>query len=161
MRIKYAARPDTQNRQLEELVKKNYDAIGVRMESQRDQFPELLKLEKQCKLFSREAAWVADYPDGDNFMQLWYGPNKMQSNNACVEIPEYDALYRKSTRMQAGPERDKIYQEMTRILEAYAPHRLTVMRYRNQLVQPRIEGYRRHPILPSTWQYVDVAPSSN
>ena len=41
------------------------------------------------------------------------------------------------------------------------PHRLTVMRYRNELIQPRVEGYRKHPILPSTWQYVDVAASSN
>jgi ABC-type transport system substrate-binding protein len=159
MVIKYAARPDTQNRQLEELVKKNYDAIGVRMESQRDTFPELLKLEKQCRLFSREAAWIADYPDGDNFMQLWYGPNAYQSNNGCVKIPEYDELYKKTTRMPPGPERDKLYQEMTRILEGYAPHRLTVMRYRNELVQPRIEGFRKHPILTSTWQYVDVAPA--
>ncbi len=158
MVIKYASRPDTQNRQLEELTKKSYDAIGVRMESQRDRFPELLKLEKQCKLFSREAAWIADYPDGDNFMQLFYGPNRLQSNNSCVEIPEYDALYRQSIRMPAGPERDRIYRKMARLLEYYAPHRLTVSRYRNQLVQPRIEGYRRHPILSSTWQYVDVAP---
>jgi len=159
MVIKYAARPDTQNRQLEELTKKSYDAIGVRMESQRDRFPELLKLEKQCKLFSREAAWIADYPDADNFMQLFYGPNRLQSNNSCVEIPEYDALYRQSIRMPAGPERDRVYKKMARLLEYYAPQRLTVSRYRNQLVQPRIEGYRRHPILSSTWQYVDVAPA--
>jgi len=161
MVIKYAARPDTQNRQLEELAKKSYDAIGVRMESQRDRFPELLKLEKACKLFSREAAWVADYPDGDNFMQLFYGPNTYQSNNGCVSIPEYDALYKQSVRMPAGPERDKLFRKMARLLEYYAPQRLTVARYRNQLVQPRIEGYRRHPILASTWQYVDVAPASN
>jgi ABC-type transport system substrate-binding protein len=161
MTIKYAARPDTQNRQLEELVKKNYDAIGVRMESQRDTFPELLKLEKQCRLFSREAAWIADYPDGDNFMQLFYGPNSYQSNNACSKIPEYDALYKKTTRMPPGPARDRLYQEMARILEGYAPHRLTVMRYRNELIQPRIDGFRKHPILPSTWAYVDVAPSQN
>lgn len=159
--IKYAARPDTQNRQLEELAKKSYDAIGVRMESQRDRFPEFLKLEKACKLFSREAAWVADYPDGDNFMQLFYGPNTYQSNNGCVTIPEYDALYKQSIRMPAGPERDKLFRKMARLLEYYAPQRLTVARYRNQLVQPRIEGYRRHPILASTWQYVDVAPGSN
>ncbi len=161
MILKYAARPDTQNRQLEELTKKSYDAIGVRMESQRDRFPELLKLEKACKLFSREAAWIADYPDADNFMQLFYGPNKLQSNNSCVEIPEYDALYRQASRMPAGPERDRIHKKMARLLEYYAPHRLTVSRYRNQLVQPRIVGYRRHPILSSSWQYVDVAPSGN
>ena len=63
--------------------------------------------------------------------------------------------------MPAGPERDKLYQEMTRILEGYSTHRLTVSRYRNQLVQPRVEGYRRHPIMPSAWQYLDVAPSLN
>lgn len=157
MVIKYAARPDTQNRQLEELAKKSYDAIGVRMESQHDRFPELLKLEKQCKLASREAAWIADYPDGDNFMQLFYGPNAYQSNNGCVSIPEYDEMYKKALRMPAGAERDRLYMKMARLLEYYAPHRLTVARYRNQLVQPRIEGYRRHPILASTWQYVDVA----
>jgi oligopeptide transport system substrate-binding protein len=161
MVIRYAARPDTQNRQLEELVKKSYDAIGVRMEGQHDKFPELLKAEKQCKLFSREAAWIADYPDGDNFMQLFYGPNSYQSNNACATIPEYDALYRRSVRTPAGPERDRLYQEMTRMLEAYAPHVLTVSRYRNQLIQGRIEGYRKHPILTSQWQYADVATSSN
>ena len=105
--------------------------------AQKDKFPELLKLEKQCKLASREAAWIADYPDGDNFMQLFYGPNSYQSNNACAKIPEYDALYSKSATHAAGAERDKLYQEMTRILEGYAPHRLTVSRYRNQLDRSR------------------------
>jgi len=158
MVIKYASRPDTLGRQQEELVKKSYDAIGVRMQGQKDKFPELLKLEKQCRLFSRTAAWIADYPDGDNFMQLFYGPNSYQSNNACATIPEYDALYRKSVKTPPGPERDRMYQEMTRILEGYAPHRMTTSRYRNQLIQPRVEGYRKHPILTSTWQYIDVAP---
>ncbi|MFO1317821.1 MAG: ABC transporter substrate-binding protein [Burkholderiales bacterium] len=159
--ITYASRPDTQNRQLEELVKKGYDAIGVRMNPQKDKFPELLKLEKQCRLKSREAAWVADYPDGDNFMQLFYGPNAYQSNNACVSIPEYDALYRRTVRMPPGPARDALYREMARILEAYAPHRMTVSRYRNQLIQPRIDGYRKHPILPSQWEYLDVGANPN
>lgn len=161
MVIKYAARPDTQNRQLEELVKKSYDAIGVRMEGQHDKFPELIKAEKQCRLFSREAAWLADYPDGDNFMQLFYGPNSYQSNNACSTIPEYDALYRKSLRTPPGPARDELYREMTRVLEAYAPHVLTVSRYRNELIQGRVEGYRKHPILPSQWQYADVAAAAH
>ncbi len=156
MTVIYASRPDSLHRQQEELVKKSYDAIGVKMQGQKDKFPELIKLEKQCKLASRTAAWIADYPDGDNFMQLFYGPNSFQSNNACAKIPEYDALYAKTIKMPAGPERDRLYQEMTRILEGYAPHRLTSSRYRNQLIQPRVEGYRRHPILSSTWQYIDV-----
>jgi len=156
MVIKYAARPDTQNRQLEELVKKNYDAIGVRMESQRDQFPELLKLEKQCKLFSREAAWIADYPDGDNFMQLLYGPNAGQSNNACYRSPEYDKRYERSRLLPDGPERNQLYREMTRILETDTVWLLTDSRYRNVLMQPRVKGYTKHPVMHAEWLYIDL-----
>ena len=155
--VRYASRPDTLGRQQEELVKKSYEAIGVRMDGQKEKFPELLKLEKQCKLFSRTDAWIADYPDGDNFMQLWYGPNIKQSNNGCVTMPEYDALYRKSVRVPPGPEREALYRDMFRLLEVYAPMRLTVSRYRNQLIQPRVLGYKKHPIMSSTWQYLDVA----
>jgi ABC-type transport system substrate-binding protein len=158
--VRYFSRPDTAARQQDELVKKSMDAIGVRYEIVKEKFPEMLKLEKQCKLPSRTASWIADYPDGDNFMQLLYGPNTFQSNNACARIPEYDRLYEQSVRTPPGPARDRLYQEMTRIIEAYAPWRLTISRYRNQLVQPRVMGYRKHPILHSHWQYVDVAPGA-
>jgi ABC-type transport system substrate-binding protein len=158
--VRYGSRPDTAARQQDELVRKSMDAIGVRYEIFKEKFPELLKLEKQCKLMSRTASWIADYPDGDNFMQLLYGPNTFQSNNACAKIPEYDRLYEQSVRTPPGPARDKLYQEMTRIIEAYAPWRLAISRYRNQLVQPRVMGYRKHPILHAHWHYVDVAPAA-
>jgi ABC-type transport system substrate-binding protein len=158
--VRFGSRPDTAARQQDELVKKSMDAIGVRYEIFKEKFPELLKLEKQCKLMSRNASWIADYPDGDNFMQLLYGPNAFQSNSACARIPEYDRLYEQSVRTPPGPARDKLYQEMTRIIEAYAPWRLTISRYRNQLVQPRVLGYRKHPILHAHWHYVDVAPAA-
>ncbi|MEJ7667833.1 MAG: ABC transporter substrate-binding protein [Casimicrobiaceae bacterium] len=154
--VRLSSRPDTLGRQQDEMWKKSLDAVGVKMEVHKDKFPELLKLEKQCKLMSRVASWIADYPDGDNFMQLLYGPNIYQSNNACAKIPEYDALYAKTTRLPSGPERDKLYRDMTRIIEAYAPWRLMISRYRNQLLQPRVEGYKKHPILHSHWQYLDV-----
>jgi oligopeptide transport system substrate-binding protein len=156
--VRLSSRPDTLGRQQDEMWKKSLDAIGVKMEVHKDKFPELLKLEKQCKLQSRVAAWIADYPDGDNFMQLLYGPNTGQSNNGCAKIPEYDKLYAQTAKMPPGPERDKLYQEMTRIMEAYAPWRLMISRYRNQLTQPQVLGYKRHPILHSHWQYLDLAP---
>jgi oligopeptide transport system substrate-binding protein len=155
--VRLSSRPDTLGRQQDEMWKKSLDAIGVRMDVHKDKFPELLKAEKACKLQMRVASWIADYPDGDNFMQLLYGPNTFQSNNACAKIPEYDRLYARTQKMPPGPERDQLYQEMTRIVEAYAPWRLTISRYRNMLAQPHVIGYKKHPILHSHWQYVDVA----
>jgi ABC-type transport system substrate-binding protein len=158
--IRYASRPDSLWRQMDELWKKTFDSIGIKMEVQKDKFAELLKLEKECKLMMRTAAWIADYPDADNFMQLLYGKNINQSNNACAAIPEYDKLYEQSLRMPDSPERNKLYHDMAKIIEAYAPWRLDISRYRNMLVQPRVLGFRKHPILHAEWQYIDVAPGT-
>jgi len=155
--IRYASRPDSLGRQLDELWKKALDSIGVRMDVQKDKFPELLKLERQCKLMMRTASWIADYPDADNFMQLLYGKNIGQNNNGCAKIPEYDKLYEQSIRMPDSPERNRIYHDMARIIEVYAPWRLDTATYRNMLIQPRVQGYKKHPILHAEWAYVDVA----
>ncbi|HMG58827.1 MAG TPA: ABC transporter substrate-binding protein [Burkholderiales bacterium] len=155
--VVYASRPDSLGRQQDEMWKKALDSIAIRMEVKKDKFPELLKLERQCKLMMRTASWIADYPDADNFMQLLYGKNIGQNNNACAKIPEYDKLYEQSIRMPDSPERNRLYHEMTKLIEAYAPWRLNIARYRNMLIQPNVLGYRKHPILHSEWQYIDVA----
>ncbi len=154
--IVYASRPDTLGRQQDEMWKKSLDSIAIRMEVKKDKFPELLKLERQCKLMMRTASWIADYPDADNFMQLLYGKNIGQNNNACAKIPEYDKLYEQSIRMPDSPERNRIYHEMAKLIEAYAPWRLNISRYRNMLMQPRVLGFKKHPILHSEWKYIDV-----
>lgn len=155
--IRFSSRPDALARAQDELWSKTLARVGVRLEVHKAPFSELRKAEKACRLQSALGSWIADYPDGDNFMQLAYGPNTFQSNNACARIPEYDRRYEASRKLAPGPERDRLYGEMTRILEAYAPWRLTVSRYRNMLLQERVQGYRRHPILQAHWQYLDLA----
>ena len=152
--------PDTAGRQQDEMWNKALTGIGIRLEVHKDKFPDLLKAEKACKLQSRVSSWIADYPDGDNFMQLMYGPNSGQSNNGCARIPEYDKLYAQSVTMPPGPERDQLYRQMARIAEVYATWRVTISRYRNMLVQPAVQGYKKNPFLPSQWQYLDVKATS-
>ena len=156
--IRYASRPDSTGRQQEEMWKKAFDALGIRMESQKMPFPELLKLEKQCQLQMRSAGWIADYPDGDNFMQLLYSARIHQSNAGCVRIPEFDRRYEASKKLPPGPERERLYHEMARLIEVYAPWRLNLARVRNMLAQPWVSGYKKHPILHAEWLYMDIQP---
>jgi len=159
--VTYFSRPETLGRQQDELWAKAFDLIGIKMEVQKIKFPEMIKLEKECKLMMRTASWIADYPDADNFMQLLYSKNIHQNNNACATIPEYDKLYEQSIRLPAtSPERDKLYHEMAKIIETYAPWRLDISRYRNMITQPQVLGYKKHPILHSEWQYIDVRQGS-
>ena len=156
LEITYSARADSTGQLQLELWRKTYTSIGIRMKGDRRVFSELLKAEKNCQLQSRTAPWVADYPDGDNFMQLWYGPNTGQNNNGCAQIPEYDKLYAASQKLQAGPERDLLYHKMTRIMEVYSAQKMGYARYRNMLAQPRVLGYKKHPILHAEWMYIDI-----
>lgn len=156
LQVRYTARADSNGQQQSEMWKKTYDLIHIRMVGDLKPFPDILKAEKQCQLQARTSPWIADYPDGDNFMQLFYGPNTYQNNNGCSKIPEYDKLYAASQMLPAGPERDLLYHQMARILEINAPIRPGYARYRNMLAQPRVIGFKKHPILPTEWMYFDI-----
>jgi oligopeptide transport system substrate-binding protein len=156
--IRYSSTPSERDRQFDELMKRSLESIGVRLAIHKDRFPELIKLENECRLMMRTAPWIADYPDGDNFMQLLYGPNAGQSNNACYRSPEYDERYERSRLLPDGPERNRLYREMTRLVEVDTVWLLIESRYRNTLLQPWVVGYTKHPVLNSEWLYMDLEP---
>lgn len=144
------------SQQQAEFWKKTLDSIKIKMTIKSMPFAEALKLEKQCKTMFKASAWIADYPDADNFMQLFYGKNIKITNNGCVKIPEYDRLYEQAQKMTPSPERDAIYAKMSRLLEVYMPVQVIGARYRNILAQPRVIGFKKHPILPAEWMYIDI-----
>jgi ABC-type oligopeptide transport system substrate-binding subunit len=58
-----------------------------------------------------------DYPDAENVMQLYYGPNAAPgSNSASYRNPDYDMLYENAAPMGESPERSRIYRAMNRML---------------------------------------------
>mgnify|MGYP001829110218 CR=1 FL=1 len=61
--------------------------------------------------------WTMDYPDAENTMQLFYGPNASPgSNSANYNNEEFDRLYRAAATMQPSPMRTSMYRSMNRIL---------------------------------------------
>lgn len=61
--------------------------------------------------------WTLDYPDAQNTLQLFYGPNSTPgSNNFNYSNPEFDALYERTMTMQPGPERTRLYRRMNDIV---------------------------------------------
>ncbi|HYD79009.1 MAG TPA: ABC transporter substrate-binding protein [Paucimonas sp.] len=156
LQIRYSAPTTSLGRLQAELWKKAFDSIGIRMTADFRPPAELLTATKQCQLQMRTALWSADYPDGDNFMQIFYGPNIGKSNNGCSRIPEYDALYARTRNMMEGPERKALYRKMARILEVNTVQFLGFARYNNMLAQARVIGYKKHPILAAEWMYCDI-----
>jgi ABC-type transport system substrate-binding protein len=139
-----------------ELWVKSLADVGIRLEAQPVQFADLLKDRKVGNFQMAGAAWIADYPDAQNFLQLLYGPYTGQSNDSRFKLPEYDRLYEKSLALPDGEERNRLYHEMNRLLLAYAPWRLGVHRIFNHLQYPWVKGYKKHPILYTNFKWLDV-----
>ena len=159
--ITLTSEPQAISREYDELWKKSLDAIGLRFESRKGPFSDNLKAAEACQLAMWGAAWHSDYPDGENFMQLLYGPNTHQSNNACYQSAAFDKMYDQIKVMPDSPERTHIFDMMSRQMEVDSVWRLGVTRYRNVLLYPWVKGYRYHPILAnSVYQYLDIDPSA-
>ena len=154
--LTYKYNVSQENRQLAELWVKSLANVGIRMDTLGIQFADLLNDKRVGKFQIAGSAWTADYPDAQNFLQLYYGPNTDQSNESRFKLPEYDRLYKKSLAVPDSPERNAIYREMDRLLLAYAPSRLGVHRIYNHLQYPWVKGYKKHPILYTNFKYLDI-----
>lgn len=61
--------------------------------------------------------WSLDYPDAQNTLQLFYGPNGSPgSNDGNYRNPVYDELYREASVMPPSAERTAIYRRMNQLL---------------------------------------------
>ncbi len=62
-------------------------------------------------------AWGLDYPDAENTLQLFYGPNKSPGSNSFNYInPEFDNLFEKAKILQPSPERTQLYQQLNNMV---------------------------------------------
>jgi len=80
-------------------------------------FGDISRAWKESKLPFIAKGWGLDFPDAENTLQLFYGPNGSPgSNDANYRNPEYDRLYEKASVMLPSPERTAIYRRMNEIL---------------------------------------------
>jgi len=148
--------PNSQSRQGDELWKKNMDAIGLRIAFKKDRVPELRKMARLGKIPMRADGWNADYPDAENFMQLLYGPNAGQENQAQFDLPEFNKLFEQARTLPDSPERTRLFDKMTELVLAYAPWRMTYHLLEDSLRHRWVGTYVPHPIRSQWWQYIDV-----
>ncbi|MDR1310369.1 MAG: ABC transporter substrate-binding protein [Burkholderiaceae bacterium] len=142
-----------------EIWKRGLDRIGIRAQFDVGNFADNVKAATECRLMMWGSAWHADFPEGENFLQLLYGPNAGQGNHGCYRSAAFDALYEQAMKLPVGEQRNRLYIEMSRQMEADTAWVVHVSRVRNWLVRPWVQGFKKHPILQSDWQYLDIDAS--
>lgn len=113
---------DPEVRAAVELFSSFLEKIGVQIVPVYNNWPTFLaRLErKQAQLF--RLGWVADYPDAENFLQLFYGPNSSPGPNHCnYRNKEFDALYEQARVMPDSPQRTALYRKMAALVVEECP----------------------------------------
>jgi len=148
--------PTTVGRLRDELWRKNLNAIGLRVNFKSDKKTEIIKASRLGKVQMFETNWIADFPDGENFFQLLYGPNSGRANYSRFNLPEYNQRYEQAHKLSDGPERQKLYREMSQLINAYNPWVLLIHPISADIQQPWLKNYKRHPVELTNWRYVDI-----
>jgi ABC-type transport system substrate-binding protein len=154
--IDVATQPDQASRRLDELMRKDYAAVGVRIEFKPAKWPENLKAARAGKLMVWRVGSSAASPDGQSALDRLASAHVGGQNLARFRNEQLDAIYNEMRRMPDGPERLALFTEAKRIAVAYAPYKSSVHRIITDLMQPWVYGYRRAPYWLHWWQYVDI-----
>jgi ABC-type transport system substrate-binding protein len=147
------------DRQTDELWLRSMNAIGVRIEFNKQQRPDLVKASQLGQLQMFRSFGTTTTPDGFGFFGLLYGGNAGLSNVTRFKLPDFDRLYERARGAPAGPQRDALMHSMGEVANAYAPWLLSAFNYENVLVQPWLLGYKYNGFHPHAWAYfyIDLA----
>lgn len=92
--------------------------------------------------------WVADYPDPNNFLNLFYGKNvpatmeeAAYTNPSRYKNPAFDALYEKALVTTDDAERNKLYAQLDQMIVDDAPVLLIYYSMNRRLLQPYVKNF--------------------
>ncbi len=106
------------------------------------------EMKAQAKLLFFRASWIADYPDEENYLSLFYSKNFTPNgpNYTHFSSPVFDKMYEKSLSIVNDQRRRKLYRAMDSLVMAQSP---VVILYYDEVirfVQKDVTGLGINPV---------------
>lgn len=156
--LKFNSSPNARDKQIDELFTRSMNEIGLKLTVRKAKWPDLLKEGYAGKLMIFQLGGSASAPDADTWLTSLYGPNAgAKGNLARFKQAAYDRAFEKAQRLPDSPERTLLYQEMAKLMVAYAPWKINTHRILTDMWYPYVIGFRR-PLVQtqSWWRFVDI-----
>ncbi len=156
--LEMATQPTQQTRRFDELMKRDMDAIGLRVRFSPAQWPEQYKAARAGKLMLWSVSGRASAPDGLQGFLRYDGAASGGINLSRFNLPQMNELIARLLALPDGPEREAGFRQAKRLAAAWMPYKLRTHLVQVSLMQPRLVGYRR-PLFWSNWfDSVDIEP---
>lgn len=122
-----------------------FDQAGIVLNASYNNWPAFLEKmdRRQAQLFT--LGWVADYPDPENFLQLFYSDNVSPGpNHANYMNPAFDSLYDQVRTLLPGEKKDRLCGEMADIVIEDCPWIFMYQPMSYALVHNWLNNYKAH-----------------
>ncbi|MDN3551756.1 ABC transporter substrate-binding protein [Mucilaginibacter aquaedulcis] len=130
-------------RSLIEYVQGQLDRIGIKTNVEITQGASLRELVSKNGINFFYGQWIADYPDGENYLSVFYSKNKIPfgPNYTGFNNKQFDDLFEQTYHVKNDSTRYALYQQMDQIVMEQSP---VVVLYYDKLInlyQNNISGY--------------------
>jgi peptide/nickel transport system substrate-binding protein len=137
-------------------IARQLEDIGVHINVEVVQKSLLLEETAQSKALFFRGSWIADYPDAENYLSVFYSKNPAPPNYTRYSDPVYDKLYEQSLLETVDSVRYRLYREMDqRVIDA-APVVPLWYDVAVHLVNPWVHGLRPNGLNMLELRHVDV-----
>jgi len=144
-------------RRVGEFVKRQFQRVGVRIKVEMNDWPTLQKKVHNKVAQMYMMGWHADYPDAENFLQLFYSPNiKRGTNNSNYSNEEFDRLFEQASTIMEEDKRIPLYAKMIRILNEDCPVMPLSEPISYILVNKWVHNSKPHPIGYGFRRYIRI-----
>ena len=142
-------RPSQESREAGELMAAFYEKIGVKLEFDFKTWEAFLKAVNEGRVQLFRMGWVGDYPDAQNFLQLFYSKNMSPGpNHANYANVAFDREYEAALNALTAAERNRHWAACQKIVREDCPWIFTHINKSYSLVRPTVNNY-----LPTDFPY--------
>ena len=156
--LKMHITPDVGARNAFDIFQTQLKDVGLRVEPVAKPWNELRDDVKRGAVQIWSTSWYADYPDAQNFLMCFYGPNAPEPNATRYRNREFDEAYEDLRVLQSGEEREAVLRELQDIVVRDAVWRYKFRRIHWTATQERLRGYRFNGIAPKHFKHCAIRP---
>ena len=150
-------RASQESREAGELTAAFYERIGVKLELAFQTWDAFLKAVNEGRVQLFRMGWVGDYPDAQNFLQLFYSKNVSPGpNHAGYVSAEFDREYEAALASATAEERNRHWLKCQEIVREDCPWVFTHGNKVYSLVRPTVKNYRPTDFPYGTEKYYEV-----
>ena len=108
---------------LTQYIQHELSKLGIEIKLDVQQAAQQRQMMRNYQLPFFRGSWIADYPDAENYLSLFYSKNfqPMGSNYTHYENPVFDQIFEKSQQVTDDKERNEYYTKMDSLLMEDAP----------------------------------------